>query len=274
LVWVLTAASADFGSRVAAFLFLWCLCGFFSGSRPGKPAQVSSLIALALLTAFSLHEFLLSGVEYRILWATPSFILMMFFPLGAECQHPGRFARLKRLLLYGVVLFLLIPGFQNRARLQTAKDPANFFAHPRARIHLLQQTPDWKETVGAATAFLEANLRPGETFLALPYEPIYYFLTGRDSPTWEILFFKFMNMPESEEDEILSRLEKGKIRLILMSNRVQSVEPGLGYFGVTHCGKLSRYIDSHYTPVASFGNWDAPAGWAWNHAVKILARKG
>jgi len=134
-------------------------------------------------------------------------------------------------------------------------------------------SPDWTATALQTTWFLKKNLAPQETFFALPYDIIYYFLTERKSPTLETVFFDYMNVPEKEERHIIVELEKKKINYVLLSNRIAAKEEGLGTFGKTYCPLLADYINKNFVVVKTFGDWVNEPGWAWNYGTKVLKRK-
>ena len=72
--------------------------------------------------------------------------------------------------------------------------------------------------------------------------------------------------------EIISQLENKKVNYILLSNRIDAKEQGLGTFGKTYCLILAKYIGENFEVVATFGDWQNDPGWAWNHGTKILKR--
>ena len=85
-------------------------------------------------------------------------------------------------------------------------------------------------------------------------------------------FFDFVAIPDEQEKSIIKELEDNKVNWILISNRHSSTESGLGTFGESNCPLLAKYIHDHFAPVAEFGDWINPPGWAWNHGVRILKR--
>jgi len=134
-------------------------------------------------------------------------------------------------------------------------------------------SPDWIITVHQTVNYLKENLKADETFLALPYDALYYFLTQKDSPVQELEFFGHTNMPLEQERKIISALEQKKVNYVLISSGVQTSVERRGKFGQTYCQLLSKYIDDHFKIVAVFGNWEDPPRKSWeNHGVKILKR--
>jgi len=107
----------------------------------------------------------------------------------------------------------------------------------------------------------------------LPYDPLLYYLLEKRSPTKQLIFFDHIKITEEQEKGILSELEKNKINWIVLSNRINSAETGLGVLGQTYCPLIGKYIEDNFEVVAKFGDWINPPGWAWNYGIKILHRK-
>jgi len=84
--------------------------------------------------------------------------------------------------------------------------------------------------------------------------------------------FEHTNIPIQQERSIISDLEKNNVNWIVVSNRVNSIELGMGIFGKTHCQVLWKYISSHYKVVAEFGDWVNPGGWGSQHGVRMMKR--
>ena len=121
--------------------------------------------------------------------------------------------------------------------------------------------------------FIKTNTRPDEKIFVAPLDPLYLFLSERESATRQMVFFDHINIPEEQERKIIAEIEANKTDWAVISSRVDSPEPGMGTFGVTHCPLLARYLNEHFETAATFGDWANPPGWAWNHGVRILKRK-
>ncbi len=108
----------------------------------------------------------------------------------------------------------------------------------------------------------------------MPYDCLYYYLTGKRSPTRQLIFFDHIKIPQQQEISVIRELEKNKTAYVLMSNRIMSDETGLGVFGKTYCPLLANTSTQVYAPLArQGGDWTQPPGWANNHGVIILKRK-
>jgi len=233
------------------------------------------VLVLAILFIFlilNLHEFLLSGVYYRKYWAVPYQIMLMCV-LTAIAVEGVRTARSTKVLVSLFFLYGIIAGFfATTTGLSAFKNPAYFLSWKRARIYTTMP-PDWQSTVSKTLDYLQTHLEEEETFLALPYEPLYYYLLDKKSPHRITFTFDFLRITDEQEQEIITALEQKRVNYILVSNRVVSNERGLGIFGKTYTHRLAKYIKEHYKAVARFGDWTKPAGWWENHAILILKRK-
>jgi hypothetical protein len=231
-------------------------------------ATLSLLIILPLLSLLLLHEYLFSGVTYRIFWSTPVNIVLMFVLVSVLARHVPRPARLA---LYGLFIFLVGHGLCSM-HLAQRKKSGRFWNDPRARIYTLNDS-GWINTVEQTTGYLKKHLRPGEKFFALPYDPLYYYLTGTIAPTRQLMFFYNNHIPVEQQVATIADLERNHVRYIVMSNRSSSTEPGLGFFGKTHCRLLAAYLIDRFERVAVFGDWQSPPDWIKHHGTVILKRK-
>lgn len=232
------------------------------------------LIAIGLLAFFyivNVHEFLLSGVFYRSLWAKPFAYLLMFLFLSTAARGLRKGVRG---FLYGTLLAILILNISNtQFALKTVKTPSQYLGTQHGKVFLGNPSP-WIQTVTQTVLYLEATLQRDELFFVLPYDPLYYFLTDKVSPTRQLIFFNHIKIPPEQEKEVLAELEKNNVNWILLSSRHNATEEyGLGILGKTYCPLIGEYIERNFTTVAEFGDWVNEPGWAWNHGAIILKRK-
>ena len=230
----------------------------------------SLIFGLLLFAIFNSHEFIASGVFYRLYWVWPCLLLLLFLSISISTQH---FSNFGKGLVYGFFLFLLVS--QNSFHHQLAhshKDPAHYLSLPKGQVYVANP-PSWVKTAEDTSRYLMKNLKEEETFLALPYEPLYYFLTDKDSPTRQLIFFDHINIPRGQEEEIIGQLERQNVNYILISSRRTSRERGLGSFGKTNCLLLGKYIEENFEVVKLFGNWQDETVWAFPHGTMVLKRK-
>jgi hypothetical protein len=228
------------------------------------------LASTSIFVVLSLHEAFLSERIYAKYWGQPFQILFVFLVIGIMIKKVPHFFQIALAIFLCAVL---LTNTQRLNRILTFfKSPIHRFQVTKNDVYITNSA-DWFLTVHQTVSFLNNNLKEDELFFALPYETLYYFLTNKKSPTRELYFFTFVNITPEQEKEIISRLETKKVNYIVLSNRCQTDEAGMGTFGKDYCPLLAQYILEHFSAVESFGDWNRPAGWIDNHAVKILKRK-
>ncbi|MBI4309609.1 MAG: hypothetical protein HY591_04685 [Candidatus Omnitrophica bacterium] len=231
------------------------------------------LLCLGLLGMFfvlNFHEFVVSGVWYRTFWSLPFLFMFHFLMMSTAFSVLPALARRLIWAAFGALLLLgLAAAFFST---QQQKIPPHYLNGPHAKIYVGNEF-EWTSTVNAVNAYLDQKLKPDELFFALPYDCIYYYLTGKESPTRQLIFFDHIKIPPQQELDIIRDLERRNVNYVLMSNRIASSETGLGIFGKTYCPILSSYIAQNFTPAArQGGNWQAEPGWGNNHGVLIFKR--
>jgi hypothetical protein len=135
------------------------------------------------------------------------------------------------------------------------------------------QSPSWLAVVTSTVDFINTSIPKNENIFILPYDALYYFLTGRNCPVRQIILFEHLNITPKEESTLIEQLEAKNVNHILISNRAfYPMEPGLGVFGQDYCPFLKKYIDKNFSVIAIMGYFDQPAGWNEGHAIMILKR--
>ena len=217
------------------------------------------------------HEFLVSGVWYRTYWSQPFLLFFNFFMLSTAMSFSPKWLRYSISLIWLTLSILLA----SVAIISTKSSctPDKFLTLPRGQIYVGNESA-WVDTVITVTGVLNKTLKKDEMFFALPYDGLYYYLTGKTSPTRQLIFFDHIKILPAQEISIIKELESKKIAYVLMSNRVMSSEIGLGIFGKTYCPLINRYITENFVPIYRYGgNWQSEPGWGSNHGVMILKRK-
>ena len=225
---------------------------------------------LVVFYALNLHEYLISGINFRTFYSFPFFIMLLFFVIG----HFGKnIPRPVQITLVSMVCFIVLAQLKVNLRQQDMFRKSLFYLPvDKAKIFTGNRLP-WQQTMTQTVLYLKENLAPGELFLALPYDPLYYFLADRKSPTRQLALFKFLDVQPEQDREIIDSLKIKNVKWVLLSNRAITVEASLGMFGRDYCPLLAGYIDENYVTVASFGVWTPAPSWAWFHGTKILKRK-
>lgn len=253
------------GSILAGTVFFFRR--FWNGVRQISVGLAIVMIYVVLLT----HEFILAPMFYSLWWICPLGVLLVFMALDRMAGMLPSFLRNTLVLFIAGVLAVGTGGLWQYQR-QLVADHKTLSDMPKVGAYF-NHSSEWRQTVIGTVAFLNGRLKPGEKFLALPYDVLYYYLTGRKAPVLECLFFKMCHIPLVEERRIIAGLEREKVNYILVSNRIVSNEGGLGVFGQTHCQELAKYIEDNFKPVASFGDWQKPAEWVEGHATMVYERK-
>ncbi|MBF0571998.1 MAG: hypothetical protein HQL12_09040 [Candidatus Omnitrophica bacterium] len=238
-----------------------------------KTYRQEILLGLAMIGVFFVvyfHEFLVSAVWYRCYWSLPFLVLFNFVMIAVAFGLIPKFLRILILVFFGALTALGIVA--HIGSIQSQKHPYNYLSMPRGQIYVGNE-PEWTDTVNKVTSFLNTTLKKGDLFFAMPYDCLYYYLTGKESPTRQLIFFDHIKIPQQQEISVIKELESHKIRLVLMSNRIVSDELGLGIFGKTYCPLLSQYIHENFSPlVRQGGDWTKPPKPNSNHGVIILKR--
>ncbi len=253
--------------------FVGCLIRIFATKTISKERR--DIIAAFLLLVFfyfaNLHEYLFSGVLYRSFWATPFSCMMIFLVIGYAFSKVN--AQLQRLLFGAFFVIVFSRYTADIDNVRTKKIPEQFLSIEHARITAGNEER-WFVTVNQTTDFLKRTVPHDQTFFALPYDPLYYYLTDKTSPTRQLIFFEHINIPKEQEATIIADLERHNVNYVMISNRaIAKTEPGLGVFGTTYCPLLAKYIADHFEPIAQFGDWVNEPGWAWSHGTQVLKRK-
>lgn len=238
-------------AAVVALCLLKAL-GALLSSKTGpetRRLRVTALLVPAVFGVAFLHEYLMSGVLYNTLWADPFWILLMFVVIGAAYD---RLHAVLAAVLCASLLALALFGYREKAEAQGAyRTPEHFLDLPKAGVYTAN-TPEWTETVTETVGYLRDHLGKDEAFLALPYEPLYYYLADRASPTRQLIFFRHINITEGQETRIISDVERANVRFVVASGRMRSAAREMGVLGDTHCPQLGRYLDRNFKPVARF----------------------
>ena len=241
--------------------------------KKDKKEQRAIFIFLTLLAIYyilNFHEYLLSGIWYRGIWAEPVGIVFMFTAIGANLDRLGRIVSI--VIIGAIIMIAESAALAIHHEQSLFRIPQQYLDAPRTKV-FVSNGQQWIGTVNNTVTFLKNTLKPNETFLAFPYDPLYYYLLERKSPTRILNFIEMNQVPPEQELAIIHNLETQGINLILLTNRINSTEQGLGVLGKTYCPLLAEYFQKNFTPLAQFGDWTNQAGWAWNHGTVILKRK-
>lgn len=255
---------------VLAMLGLW-YWGKSLRERDARRSPQTRAIAITLvLYGLALHEVLLSGIWYRQYWGE-AFAALAILLLGHQwIQRLG--PSQGRAIVALLVLFCVFSTGVLWSEVAQEREARANLEHPRLQIRVGNDS-EWRSVVEQTSAFIETQVAPGEPFLALPYDPLYYFLAGRSSPIRTLALLEFMNVSDEQEAAIIAELEAQNVNWIVLSSRAWSAEEaGIGVLGETHGHRLAGHIFTHFEQVAEFGDTSATADWAEHHATRIYRR--
>ena len=233
------------------------------------------ILSLSLLVLFYIanaHEYLKSGVWYRIFWAQPLSIMMIFLLIDTATQSTKTL--LRKIVFTFIAGLGIFCSFSISTQVNSVKVEGQYVDLPKGGIYITNAHA-WISTVEETTNYLNNALKGNELFFALPYDCLYYYLTGKRTPTRQLIFFEHIKIPMEQERSVIADLERNHVNYIVLSSRAFArQELGLGFLGNTYCPLIGKYIQENFRPVARFGDWRNEPGWAWNHGTLILKRKG
>lgn len=237
----------------------------------------AAMIALLLLALLSIHEYFMNifSIYYQLHWAFPMLLLLSVLAAWVGTRGLGVMAR------YGVAALVLVCAATTFARtartIRECRVPAQYLGFARGGVYLnpVNNAPEWLATVRGAVDFIMRNVGKDEKIVALPYDPLYCFLSGRDSAIRQHEIFSLNHPTEEQEREIIASMERQNVRWAVLSNRYRTTEPGKGAgFGLVCCRLLSGYLEEHFDIAAVFGPWPKdPPEWIRGHGVAILRRR-
>ena len=264
---------SDFTLWIVITICLLRIIYALTNQRINLEQRRNILLILGLFGVYyvlNFHEYLKSGVWYRSFWAQPAGIVWMFALIHLALE---KYPKIFRFLIFILLIVLASLHINTAVSLnRQIQASGRYLTLPLGGV-FLSNSPEWLQTVEDTTIFLKTNIPSNETFFALPYDPLFYYLTTRKSPTRMLIFFDHLNIPPWQELKTLHELEAAKVNFVVLSNRIKSREMGLGIFGKTYCPIIAKYIDDNFVPAVQFGDWQNEPGWAWNYGTMILKRK-
>jgi|GEM_PF-285672 len=256
---------------IAAFATIMRLVQKWGSARQEIVKPILTLVSLLILIGVTFHEFMLSGIFYRLFWALPLVLMTMFFLFGFATDGPR--LKIVRGMLYLTLFLMAMTTINEESRkIAALKTPLHMLQWGQTRVYTLQPA-QWFGAVHSTCVYIDQNIPPGEKMFSLPFDTLYNFLTGHDQPTRQWTYFQHFIIPPEQDLATIRDLEREKTNWVLLSNRSISSEAGLGTFSLDYCHLLGAYINKNYAVVAQFGWWTRRASWAWDHGVFIFKRK-
>ena len=245
----------------------WKRRGLATQKREALGLAVGSLFLFALANSFD--YFAMEGLIYRFdFWIFPMGVLFA----GLMAEGASRFfSGGIRVLLGSVLLIFLLGG--PALRLHEAlwwRTPERFLDFPHGRVYLGGPFSD-VQVLKQGTRFILDHTTGDQKILAIPYDPIFCFLAGRQHLVRELQFLESMPVSDTRQETIIRELQASKASYVVVSNRAHAKALGVGEFGKTHCQKLAQFLGASYQVVKAFGPWESgPAGL---YAIKLFERK-
>lgn len=232
---------------------------------------ITTLFILVIFYCTNLHEFIKSGVPYRTAWAQPIAFIIVFYVID-YAWHQGNktFYKIISIIIASILIY---NAYITIHKINAFKIQSHYLSLPRGQVYSSQETNHWIGSITIITDFLNTKLGPNELFLALPYDNIYYFLTGKPSPTRQLVFFEFAKISLAQEIKILKELDTNHVNYIVLSNFYQTDDHYRGTFGESYCPLIAAYLRDNFEPIAQLGEWNSTPGWADHHGVTIFKKK-
>ncbi len=267
---IMTTPASLFFALIFNFSIVQCFLSTIKASREEFAAfwipPAMTLIFLALM----FHEYFFSGVAYRTFWIFPFTNLLIFMMIGRAFKTMSPLIKIMLYVALCSVIWMKMASTDEIVR--QLKVQEQWIPHKNAQIYT-SNSQDWRWSVFSAVHYLKANRREHETLLAIPYDPLYYYLTETRSPSRMTIFFEHIHITTQQEKGIIRELEENNTQFIVLSSRSFSVKKWLGQFGKDYGTLLYPYVMDNFSLAASFGDWNQEAGAIEPHAVQIYRRK-
>ncbi len=238
--------------------------------HPNRNSIWCAWLITAIFLVGQCHEFILSGVYFRSFFSEPFYMILLGLSIGFMAQRAP--AYLRRTVVGGLIAAAAAQLFITHLEVKHLRKPWQRLKFDRADV-TIKNNPRWMYTVLNTIKFVNDHIPPDEAILFAPYDPLYYFLLDRDSPTRQLVFFEFTAIPDTQQQDIIRELNESRTQWIVLSNRIHSDDRGEGIFGTSHSRLIKRYLDDHFELVKTIGDWDKDYQWTDTCAVKILRRR-
>ncbi len=113
---------------------------------------------------------------------------------------------------------------------------------------MIRTWPDMAVHYQEAIDFMKEKNALGESVLSIPEDTSLYFLSKTHCPTRVYQFTPGVLVPGKMTDELISEIERKRVRYLLWSNRI-SPEYGVARFGTDYDTRLGDYLRKNYREV-------------------------
>ena len=231
---------------------------------------LSAVVGSPLLFGLSnAMDYFADGMAFRIhFWAFPMQVLLM--GLFGGWATSAFTSKTRAVFLGGVFFSLLLIPLRNLQVTLPYRTPERYLDLPHGHVYL-GGALSVLESVREGSRFILENTTEGQQILAVPYDALFCFLSGRRQAIRELHFYNETPISERRQREIVAQLETKRVPLIILA-QVGSLGRNhhSGFLG-KNCEKLHRYIFRHYEKVRTFGTLmaDSPS----TYPIVILKRK-
>ncbi|MBI3268347.1 MAG: hypothetical protein HYZ53_04945 [Planctomycetes bacterium] len=222
-------------------------------------AAGAAFLLLTLQAAFAAHEFLQLSTHYSLFYfVAPSvnpLVLALGHKLVARCRElrrgggdaktgAGRLAAANRAAT-SVLCAALGAGLLVAHAVRVPVDAERWLDGPGIRAYC--GPTDTLAVIEEVARRVRGATRPDEPIVAFPFDPLYYYLTGRENGIYPEEVFEESDLSLEDEEECIRAMEARGVRCVLLSNAaLWEDQRGLGAFGKTYAFRLAAYLDERY----------------------------
>jgi hypothetical protein len=221
-----------------------------SSSDRTRLVTLYAVFALAQLARMLLH--VRSGGAYGSFLLPVSVIVFTYLwvgPFAEALPDPA-----PRRVAYALALSLLIVSAAGTSVVLAYRYRRSNTAVISTERGTMIAPPDVARAWNQALAYIAAHTAPGDTVAVLPEGTSLDYLSARRNPLREeIVTPGFLD--DAGETRAIASLETARTPLVLIVNR-PTREFGAEAFGRDYCRRLMAWLDTHYTPCATFGAQD------------------
>jgi len=228
-------------------------------------ALITTALLLGLLV--SNHEFYVGGADYESFYSRPFSVMLIAYFISEAALISGKIIETFMLIFFS--MGIITNAYGQWKGLDVYKDPAHFFKYKGVNAYVTNDPRDM-QTMMQTADYINEHLSPQETFFAFPNDAVYYFLTGRSSPSRLVFLLHVENINEGQQIDLINALEKKGNKYVVLDNICYfgRAFDDYGVFGQNNCLLLDKYIKKYFVEVAGFGN--VPGA---NVGTKIFKRK-
>jgi len=228
--------------------------------------RIRHLGCALIFIGFFFMEYLSGTRFFRWIWIMPMVFLVMIYGVASSFSMIS--AWIRRLCAGVIVGVCLVMIALNYADALTSKQDGVILDIGETRVALAPARKDWIQTVESASDVIKYWTRDGDSILAIPYDALYCFLTGRRLAVKNPVLFL------ADSRSVIESIQSQEVKVILISNRAfhHNEQDRFGIFGKDYGIELWRYIQTNYDLTTQIGPWAKTPSALDHHAVQIYVR--